>query len=77
MTDESKRAENARAHDDHEMIDAMESGPSQSGASGGNLQRDVAARAEEEHEIGGDSGVTRVRAADKKEEADRPRFNQR
>lgn len=61
--------------DDHELIDSMESAPSHGGSSGGNVARKVAARAEEEHEIGGDSGVTRVRARDKKEEADLPRFN--
>jgi hypothetical protein len=77
MTDDNKRAEAAHAHDDHELIDEMEPGPSQSGVSGGNLQRDIASRAEEEHVIEGDEGVTRVRASDKKAEADLPRFNER
>ena len=77
MTDDSKRADNARAHDDHELIDRMERAPSQSGSSGGNLQRNVSARAEEEHEVEGKPGVTRVRASDKKEEANLPRFNQK
>ena len=63
--------------DDHELIDSMEEAPSQSGVSGGNLARKIAARAEEEHEIGGDGGVTRVRGRDKKEEADLPRYNER
>ena len=63
--------------DDHELIDSMEDAPSHGGVSGGNLQRKVAARAEEEHEIGGDTGVTRVRARDKKPQADLPRFNER
>ena len=63
--------------DDHELIDSMEEAPSQGGVSGGNLQRKVAARAEQEHEIGGDTGVTRVRARDKKPQADLPRFNER
>ena len=63
--------------DDHELIDSMEDAPSQGGVFGGNLQRKVAARAEEEHEIGGDTGVTRVRARDKKPQADLPRFNER
>jgi hypothetical protein len=76
MTDENKRAESAHAHDDHELIDEMERGPSQSGVSGGNLQRKIASRAEEEHEVG-DKGVTRVRGRDKKEEANLPRFNER
>ena len=49
---------------------------SQSGVSGGNLQREIAARAEEEHEIGqaggdGDS-VTRVHGADKPRKGDKP-----
>jgi len=77
MSDDNKRAESARTHDDHELIDEMEGGPGQSGVSGGNLQRDIASRAEEDHEVGGDEGVTRVRASDKKEEADLPRFNER
>ena len=77
MTKENKRAQAAHDHDDHELIDRMEAGPGQSGVSGGNLQRDIASRAEEEHTVGDDSGVTRVRAGDKKEEADLPRFNER
>jgi hypothetical protein len=77
MTDENKRAGSARAHDDHEMIDAMDRGPSQSGASVGNLQREISARAEEEHEVKGKPGVTRVHASDKKREANAPRFNER
>lgn len=63
--------------DDHELIDSMESPPSHGGVSGGNVARKVAARAEEAHEIGGDTGITRVRARDKKEEADLPRYNER
>ena len=51
--------------DDSDLIDAMEDAPSQSGASGGNLQRDVASQAEEEHLIDGKTGVTRVRKEDK------------
>ena len=77
MTDENKRAESAHEHDDHELIDEMEPAPSHSGVSGGNLQRDIASRAEEEHIVGDDAGVTRVRASDKKEEANLPRFNER
>ena len=57
--------------DDSDLIDEAERGPSQSGVSGGNLQREVAARAEEEHEIGsgGDEGdsVTRVHGGDTKQ----------
>lgn len=77
MSDQNKRAETAQAHDDHELIDKMETGPSHSGVSGGNLQRDIASRAEADHVVGDDEGVTRVRASDKKEEADLPRFNER
>ena len=63
--------------DDSQLIDSMEDAPSHGGASGGNLQRKVAARAEEEHETGENEGVTRVRARDKPDGADLPRFNQR
>ncbi|MBV9883617.1 MAG: hypothetical protein JO276_11465 [Sphingomonadaceae bacterium] len=60
--------------DDSALIDEAEDAPSQGGTSGGNLQREVAARAEEEHEIGdaGDEGdsITRVRGADKPREGD-------
>jgi hypothetical protein len=77
MTQDNKRAESARAHDDHEVIDEMKDAPAQSGVLGGNLQRDIASRAEEAHTVGDDEGVTRVRADDKKEEADLPRFNER
>lgn len=55
--------------DDSALIDAAEGAPGQSGASGGNLQRDIGTQAEEEHEIGqaGDEqdSVTRVRKDDK------------
>ena len=74
---ENPRTDAARAHDDSEIIDDMEEAPSQSGAIGGNLQRDIASRAEEEHLTGDPDGVTRVRADDKPEEADLPRFNER
>ena len=60
--------------DDHALIDESEGAPGQSGVSGGNLQREVAARAEDAHEIGdaGDEGdsITRVRGADKPREGD-------
>ncbi|CAN5261561.1 hypothetical protein BH10PSE14_BH10PSE14_10850 [soil metagenome] len=64
MTDKNTRAEDARLHDDHEMIDDILKTPSQSGRSGGNLQRDIGTRAEEEHMVDGKTGVTRVRKAD-------------
>ena len=62
--------------DDSEIIDRAEEAPNQSGVSGGNMQREVAARAEEEHEIGsgGDEGdsVTRVHGSDKPKGGDTP-----
>ena len=67
--------------DDSALIDEAGSGASHSGASGGNLARQVAARAEEEHEIGdaGDEGnsVTRVRAGDKPADGARPKLPNR
>ena len=63
--------------DDHELIDEMEEAPSHGGASGGRLQRDVASRAEVEHEIGGDTGVTRVHGSDKPAKGDRPNLPNR
>jgi hypothetical protein len=74
---ENPRTEAARAHDDSEIIDAMEDAPSQSGASGGNLQRDIGTRAEEHRSTGDPDGVTRVRDKDKPEQANLPRFNER
>jgi hypothetical protein len=67
--------------DDSAIIDEMEGAPGQSGVSGGNLAREIAARAEEEHEIGeaggeGDS-VTRVHGADKPRQGDRPNLPNR
>jgi hypothetical protein len=67
--------------DDSALIDEMEGSPSQSGVSGGNLQREVAARAEEEHETGSGGGegdvVTRVHGADKPRDGDRPNLPNR
>ena len=67
--------------DDSALIDQAEEAPGQSGVSGGNLQRELAARAEEQHEIGegggeGDS-VTRVHGADKPRKGDRPNLPNR
>jgi hypothetical protein len=73
---ENKRAETAHAHDDHALIDEMEAGPGQSGVSGGNLQREIGSRAEEEH-VGDESGVTRVHGADKPDRGDRPNLPNR
>ena len=70
--EENKRAEAARRHDDSDIIDRMEDAPSQSGVSGGNLQRDIASQAEEEHLVDGKPGVTRVRGEDKANDGDVP-----
>lgn len=43
---ENPRTESAREHDDSDIIDNAEPGPSFAGSSGGNMQRDVAAEAE-------------------------------
>jgi hypothetical protein len=63
--------------DDSELIDSMDEAPSHGGASGGNLQRNVAAQAEEEHEVGGATGVTRVTGEDKPDGGDAPNLPQR
>ena len=73
--DRNRRAESAKDHDDSILIEDQEPTPSQSGAHGHNISRDVASRDELEQEVG-DGGVTRVRASDKSEEADLPRFNE-
>ena len=67
--------------DDSEIIDRAEEAPSQSGVSGGNLAREIASRAEQEHEIGSGGGegdaVTRVHGSDKPREGDRPNLPNR
>ncbi len=67
--------------DDSEIIDRAEEAPSQSGVSGGNLAREIAARAEEEHEVGSGGGegdtVTRVHGSDKPRDGDRPNLPNR
>jgi membrane-associated phospholipid phosphatase len=57
--------------DDSELIESMEDAPSQAGSSGGNIQRDVAAQAELDDEIG-DGGITRVTGEDKPADGDEP-----
>ena len=77
MDDRSKqRADTARAHDDSELIERSTEAPDQGGRSGGRMARDIGTQAEIESGIEGKS-VTRVRGADKKEDADLPRFNER
>jgi membrane-associated phospholipid phosphatase len=73
---DNRRADIARDHDDSNLIENMEPGPSHSGAHGGNLQRDIASRAEEQHDVDGKPGVTRVQDQDKPEQANLPRFNE-
>ena len=69
------RTESARTHDDNEIIDEMEKAPAQGGTAGGNLQREIGSRAEEEHATRDESGLTRVGAKDKAKQANRPRRN--
>lgn len=79
MTDRNDRGadrgETARRTDDRELIETMEPGPGQGGSSGHNIARDVASRDELKQAVGS-PGVTRVRAADKPEEANLPRRNE-
>lgn len=67
--------------DDSEIIDRAEDAPGQAGVSGGNLAREIAAGAEEEHEVGSGGGegdaVTRVHGADKPQGGDRPNLPNR
>jgi hypothetical protein len=62
--------------DDSELVDRVESAPGQQGVSGGNLQRDVGSRAEEE-QLDVDESVTRVHAGDKPGGGDRPNLPNR
>jgi hypothetical protein len=72
MTEDTRRADNARRHDDSDLIDSMEDAPGQGGTAGGRLQRDIGSQAEEEHRIDGKTGVTRVRKEDKVDRGDEP-----
>mgnify|MGYP004498729071 CR=1 FL=1 len=73
---DNERTEAARRNDDSDLIDQQEGAPSFSGAAGGNLQRDIASRAEQQHDDGGKPGVTRVQDKDKPEQANLPRYNE-
>lgn len=72
---------NKQRPDDSALIDDAEAAPAHGGSSGGNLQREVSARAEEEHEIGQAGGegdaVTRVQKSDKPRDGDRPNLPNR
>lgn len=74
---DDRRSDTAGQHDDSDLIDSMESAPAEGGQSGGNLQRDIGTRDEEDQIVGDGEGVTRVRASDKPREANLPRFNQK
>lgn len=66
MTGQDKdAATDARAHDDHELIDAATRGPSASGRSGGDIATDVGTRDEEKRALDPDSGTTNVEKHDK------------
>lgn len=72
--DRNDRAETAKRHDDSELIEGMEDAPSQQGRAGHNLNRDIGTRDELKQSVG-DPSITRVRASDKPEEANLPRYN--
>lgn len=75
---ENKRTETAREHDDSELIEAAEPATGQSGVAGGNLQRKIAARAEEHQlDTGDDQGVESVRGHDKPDKGDLPNLPNR
>ena len=65
MANDNDRSADARAHDDHELIDQAEGAPSAQGRSGGNIAADVGTRDEEKTATGGDGGVTNVHKSDK------------
>jgi hypothetical protein len=71
MSDRTDRA------DDSALIDEIEDAPGHGGTAGGNLQRDVASQADEEHEVGGATGVTRVTGEDKPAGGDEPTLPRR
>lgn len=71
-----QRAETAREHDDSDILENAARAPSHGDRQGQRPARDVGTRDELKKDVG-DGGVTRVRAGDKKEEADLPRFNRK
>jgi hypothetical protein len=70
------RAETARATDDSALIDGMEDAPAQGSRSSNARGHDIATRDEIKQDVG-DGGVTRVRDADKGDDPDLPRCNER
>ena len=79
MTDQNnrgqQRADEARRHDDSELIESMEGAPSFGGINGHNINQDIGTRDDLKQEVG-EGSVTRVRDGDKPEQANLPRFNQ-
>ena len=79
MTDQNnrgqQRADEARRHDDSELIESMEGAPSFGGINGHNINQDIGTRDDLSQEVG-DGSATRVRDSDKPEQANLPRFNQ-
>ncbi len=65
MQDNKDRTADARAHDDHELIDEAERAPSAQGRSGGGTATDVGTRDEEKTATGSDGGITNVHKSDK------------
>ena len=72
--DDNKRAETAREHDDSDLIESMEDAPSHGNRLGHGIGHDIGTRDELKQAVG-EGSVTRVRAGDKKPEANLPRFN--
>lgn len=65
MAEGNDRTADARAHDDHELIDQAERAPAQQGSSGGRIATDVGTRDEEKSATGGETGITNVHKSDK------------
>ncbi len=61
---QTDRTSEARAHDDHELIDSAERAPSAQGRSGGATALDVGTRDEERRGTGNDPGLTDVHKSD-------------
>ena len=60
MLNDNDRTADARAHDDHELINDAERTPSAQGRSGGATATDIGTRDEEKTATGGDGGPTNV-----------------
>ncbi len=71
----AQRADEARRHDDSDLIENMEGAPSHGNRSGHRVGHEIGSRDELKQEVG-EGSVTRVRDSDKPEQADLPRFNQ-